>query len=290
MKEKKNKVSFKEMPKDKKKKVVIYNTLIVFFAAAFLFCGIKIGSYYWQEFKNESSTDKIIEEVVSTPELPQVNSQESTSSSGGGYYFATVPKSVDFNKLLKKNSDAVGWIFSQNGVINYPVLKAVNNDYYLNHSVNKTKNVNGSIFMDCKNNGKFTDKHTFIYGHSMKNGTMFATLLRYRNQSYYDAYPSLYLFTPYGKYRLDIFSAYETKSDDMVYSVGYNLEDYSDFISYAFSKSLVKADVSVTNDDRIVTLSTCAYSSNEARFVVIAKLVPLEENIPKTPEKPEIFG
>lgn len=288
MKNKKRVCAAKEMTAEKKKKAIIYNILICFFAAVVLICGLKIGSYYWQEYRNEKKNDEIIDEVVSTPNLPEANTDKAESQSG--YYFAPIPKSVDFYKLQKKNADAVGWIFSQNGVINYPILQGKDNDYYLNHSVNKTINVNGSIFMDCKNNGKFSDKHTFIYGHSMKNGTMFATLLRYRNQSYYDAYPSLYLYTPYGKYRLDIFSAYETKDNDKVYSTGYNLEDYSDFISYAFSKSLVKADVSVAADDKIVTLSTCAYSSNDARFVVIAKLVPLEKDIPKTPEKAEIFG
>ncbi len=274
------KTFFGKLIKAKNKKEMIYNLLIVFFAATFLICSIKIGSYYWQEYKSESGNEKIIEEVLNIPSSPQESQEENNSSSGDGYYFALVPESVDFSKLLLKNEDVVGWIFSQNGVINYPVLKGNDNDYYLNHSINKAKNVNGSIFMNFENSGKFTDKHTLVYGHSMKNGTMFATLLRYKRQSYYDAYPSLYLFTPYGKYRLDIFSAYETKADDKAYSVEYNLQDNTEFVSYAFSKSLIKADVSVTKDDRIVALSTCAYSSNNARFIVVTKISVIEENIP----------
>lgn len=268
----------KDMDKSKKKRAVMYNILIVFFAAVAFVCAFQIISYYVQEGTNEKLNEEIIEEVVITPN----GSDENTSqgSTNGGYRFATIPESIDFDKLLAKNDDVVGWIFNQNGIINYPVLKGDDNDYYLNRNVNKTKNVNGSIFMNCKNNGKFTDKHTLIYGHSMDNGTMFASLLKYRNQSYYDAYPSFYLYTPYGKYKLDVFSAFETKDGDRVYTMGYNSSDYSDFISYAFSKSLIKADVSVANGDRLVTLSTCAYSSKKARFVVIAKVVPIEENLP----------
>lgn len=277
----------KEMTGRKKKRAIIYNVLLVFFSLVIIVCAYNIISYYWQEHTSEKKNEEIIEEVVTTVSKTEESKEENTDSDG--YYHAPVPKSINFIKLNKKNSDTVGWIFSENGVINYPIVRGEDNDFYLNHSIDKKKNVNGSIFMNYKNKRKFTDKHTLIYGHSMKNGTMFATLLRYRNQSYYDAYPSLYLFTPYGKYRLDIFSAFETKDDDKVYSTGYNLEDYSDFITYAFSKSRIKADVNVANGDRLVTLSTCAYSSNNARFVVIAKLVAIEEDIPIDPNKPDFL-
>ncbi|MBE6730004.1 MAG: class B sortase [Ruminococcaceae bacterium] len=277
----------RKMTGKKKKLAVIYNILLVFFSLVIVFCGFKIGSYYWQGWRSTSENETIIDEVVSTPSLPTVS--QNSSSSSGGYTFATIPKSVDFQKLKKKNSEVVGWIFNQNGIINYPIMQAVNNDYYLNHTINKTKNVNGSIFMNYKNKGNFTDKLTFIYGHSMKNGTMFASLLRYRNQSYYNAYPSFYLYTPYGKYKLDVFSAFETTDADKIYSAGYNQKDYSDIISYAFSKSKVKADVTVSEQDRIVVLSTCAYNNDNGRFLVLAKMTVLEEKIPENSSKNTLF-
>ena len=267
----------KEMTGNKKKSAIIYNCLIVFFACVFLFCAYKLISYFWQEWRNESQNNDIASEVIVLSDEEEEQTASDTSSAvEQGYKFAPIPKSIDFTKLKAKNEDVAGWLFNQNGVINYPILKGEDNDYYLNHTINKKKNVNGSIFMDYRNSFDFSDAVSIIYGHNMKNGTMFATIRRYRNQSYYDAYPSFYLYTEQGNYRLDVFSAYQTTVSDPVFTTDFNTEHTSELISHAFSKSLVKADVSVGNDDKIVVLSTCTGSSDSARFVVLCKLVSLE--------------
>ncbi|MEE0946514.1 MAG: class B sortase [Acutalibacteraceae bacterium] len=266
----------KDMSGNKRKTALVYNSLIIFFACVFLVCIFMLASYYIQEWRNESQNDEIAQEVV-IPTVEDEQSEENVSSVvQEGFKFAPIPKSIDFTKLVAKNEDVTAWIFNQNGVINYPVLKGEDNSYYLNHTVNKKKNVNGSIFMDYRNDGSFNDKVTMIYGHNMKNGTMFATIRRYRTKAYYEAYPSFYLYTPNGNYRLDVFSSYQTTVSDPVFTTDFNTEDTSELISHAFSKSIIKADVSVDKTDRIVILSTCTGKQDDARFVVLCKLVSVE--------------
>lgn len=267
----------KEMSPEKRKKAIIYNSIIIFLCCVIIFCGFQVGSYYWQEWRNNSQNDEIIEDVIALPPSEQDGNESTVTSSVAdtGYKFAPIPESVDFNKLLSKNTDVVGWLFNQNGVINYPIMKGEDNEYYLDHTINRKKNVNGSIFMNYLNSSDFSDNVSFIYGHSMKNGTMFATLLRYRNQSYYNAYPAFYLYTPNGNYKIEIFSAYQTTVADKVFFSRFRTADNSELVSHAFSKSKIRADVSVGKEDKIVVMSTCAHTSEDARFVVIGKLTQI---------------
>lgn len=270
----------KTVPINKKK--IIYNALIVAFSIVIIFCLYKIVSYYFQGSQSKNIKEELVENYVHYNENVTVNNGEAEEEGGNpvfsGYKQYPIPASIDFNKLLSQNEDVRGWIYSQNGVINYPILQGDDNSYYLDHLINGKKNVNGSIFMHYTNKSNFTDRNTLIYGHSMDNGTMFATLLRYKKQAYYDAYPTFYLYTPKGNYKIEIFSAYETVADDDAYSVKFTDDEFSKFISSAISKSKVKTNATVGTNDKIVTLSTCAYSSKDARFVVMGKLVSLNDD------------
>ena len=149
---------YKELTPKKKRKAIIYNIIICVLCAVIVVCGINIGSYYYQEWSNEHENDEIIEEVVNFGEnnsSEENSSSETTSSTSKGYYHAPIPQSINFDKLLAKNDDVVGWIFSENGIINYPIVKGEDNEYYLNHNISKQKNVNGCIFMDSANNKYF---------------------------------------------------------------------------------------------------------------------------------------
>lgn len=266
--------------KDSKKvKKIIFNLLIVALSVVFVFAIVKIVSYYYQSNQSKRLNSSMAEEFViyeEGVEPPTVIVEGDIESEPKEYYYAPIPKEIDFAKLIKQNSDVVGWIFNQNGVINYPILQGETNDYYLTRLINGKTNANGSIYMDSLNNSNFSDRNTIIYGHSMQNGTMFGTLLRYRYQSYCDAYPEFYIYTPYAKYRVEVFAAYETTINDKVYNFFTNESDFEEFLSYAKNKSKIKTEVSVTASEKIVTFSTCAYSSNDSRFVVCGKLVPIE--------------
>lgn len=266
----------------KKKKIL--DLIIVALVLVLLVCMFFIGRYYLQSMRNKGLNDDLIDEAVNYGDSS--DSQDGFGLSGnnstflgdddsGGKKEVKVPLSINFDKLLAQNKDVVGWIFSKNGVINYPILQGKDNSYYLNRLISGKKNINGSIFMDYSANSGFKDANTLIFGHSMDNGSMFRTLLNYKKQSYFDKYPEMIIYTPNCNYKLMIFSAYETNTSDMAYRKIRNDEDFDKFVKNAISKSKIKTNVNVNRGDNIVTLSTCAYSSKNARFLVLGKLVPV---------------
>ncbi|MBR2043294.1 MAG: class B sortase [Clostridia bacterium] len=273
--------------KRRARKKKIYNTIIVFLCIVLFVCLFNIGSYFWQDFSNNDFNDDLAGEFISYGDSSDISSDGNNSDGGSGDGSAAggkgggsgskkeikVPESIDFVALKEKYKDSVGWIFSKNGVINYPIVQAKDNSYYLNRLPNGKKNINGSIFMDYRFSSNFKSANTIIYGHSMDNGSMFRTLLNYKKQSYYEKYPEMYIYTPNGRSKLLIFAAYETKGDDMVYNGVLNENGFNKFVAYAISKSKIKTKVEVGVGDKLVSLSTCAYSSKNARFIVVGKLV-----------------
>lgn len=183
---------------------------------------------------------------------------------------------VDFEALEEINPDVVGWIYCPDTAINYPVVQGQDNSYYLSHLLDGTSNKNGTIFMDAGNTAGFSDANTLIYGHHMKNGSMFAALEQYRKQDYYDEHPVLYLLTPEETYELAVFSTCVVTASDEVYQMGFSdQEEYSQWLARQVARSDVSTQVSPQATDRVVTLSTCVYDFENARYVVLAQLIPL---------------
>ena len=180
--------------------------------------------------------------------------------------------SADFELLASINTDIKAWLISGGTVINYPVLQTSDNEYYLTHMYNRRRNMTGSIFIDAANSPDFSDRHTVIHGHNMKNGSMFASLTNYADEEYFAAHKSLTLLTPDGSYTLYVFSAYVT---DVTTGEAY-MTSFANGVSFAAyaeelkARSLISADVSVGENDRIVTLSTCIKTNgvSDERFVV----------------------
>ena len=115
-----------------------------------------------------------------------------------------------------KASTATSWRGSTG--LNYPIVQAEDNDYYLYRLLDGTWNKNGTIFMDYVNRSDFSDQNTLVYGHHMKSGAMFGALVQYKKQEFYDAHPYLYLYTPQQSYRLDLIAGSVVDYDDAVYS------------------------------------------------------------------------
>ncbi len=185
--------------------------------------------------------------------------------------------SVNFEELQKINPQTVGWIFNEDLSINYPVMQGEDNDYYLTHLVNNKVNKKGSIFVDVHNYYDFTDDTTVIFGHNMRDGSMFSALEKYKDQAYYDAHPFLYYLTPEHVYRLDVLSGYITKPGD-VKSLHYNFYTGAErdrFIEDFMSRSMFKSRAEIDSEDHFVSLYTCDYDLYKARFVVQTRLVQL---------------
>lgn len=184
----------------------------------------------------------------------------------------TAPLSVDFDYLQDINQDVVAWIYSEDTPINYPVVLSADNSDYLHRLLDGTYNAAGTLFMDFRNSGDFSEENSIIYGHHMNNGSMFASLEMYRTQSYYDEHPVLYLLTPDADYKLELIAGKTVHADDQImYSTNLTVEEAQE----RMENSDFQADVTLDPQDHFVTLSTCAYSFHGARYVVTGVLRPL---------------
>ncbi len=189
----------------------------------------------------------------------------------------TVPISVNFDELKNSYDDVIGWIYSENTPINYPVVQGQDNDYYLRRLPNGKWDIAGSIFADFRNSPDFNDLNTVIYGHNMKNDSMFGKLEKYKTQEYYDAHPVMYLFTPDKSYKILLISAYTTSAgSNDTYCIPNDKNEQKEIIENALAKSTFTTDVEINEQDRLITLSTCADDYDDARYVVVGVLREVE--------------
>lgn len=182
--------------------------------------------------------------------------------------------SIDFTYLKSVNPDICGWIYLYDSIINYPIVQGSDNETYLTHAYDKQYSTFGSIFVDMQNSNDFTDRNTIIYGHNMKNGSMFGVLKQYQNESYYQGHKYIYIFTESKIYRYEVCSIYTTTADSDIYTTTYNeKEDWIAYEQKILNNSIIDTNVSLEKNDTIITLSTCYGVHTENRFVVQAKLV-----------------
>lgn len=187
-------------------------------------------------------------------------------------------RKFDWASLQASYPDIVGWISDPAGSIDYPILQAANNDYYLNHLPGGTQNNHGSLFLDYRTSADFSDFNNLVYGHNMKDGTMLASLTDYADQDYYDAHSSLVLYTPQGNYILPVQSAYETTATGSAYRMGGNAQNHAQWLQQIRGRSAVTALPCSEAEPKILTLSTCinGTDSTDRRFVVHLAILPAE--------------
>lgn len=182
----------------------------------------------------------------------------------------------EFDALQEENEDVVGWIKIDDTKIDYPILHSADNQEYLTEDFNREKSDGGSIFMDYRNDIDALGQNTIVYGHRMKDGSMFQHLTKFLDKDFYDEHPTFDVETVNGSYEAEIFAVYNTTTD--FYYIQTDFEDEADFeglIDEAKHKSEYETDVDINANDDIITLSTCDYEldENEGRLVVQAKLV-----------------
>lgn len=184
----------------------------------------------------------------------------------------TAPIGVDFEYLRGVNRRVAAWIYCEDTPISYPVVLSADNSDYLYTLIDGTPNSSGSLFMDFRCIGDLSDENTIIYGHNMKDGSMFACLEKFASQEYYEEHPVMYILTPEKDYRLELIAGKTVSADDeSIYTTDLTV----DTARRRMESSDFQSSVQLQPGDRFVTLSTCAYSFNSARYVVIGVLRPL---------------
>ena len=180
--------------------------------------------------------------------------------------------SINFNNLLQKNNEVVGWIKVKGTNIDYPVLKHSDNQYYLNHSFDNSYNGAGWIFMDYRNDYNVLDFNTIIYGHGRRDGSMFGSLINILDKEWKNDKDNLVisLTTLNNNYLFQIFSIYYLDTTDDYINI-----DYDDILlNTVINRSIYDFNIGVNTNDKILTLSTCY--NNEKKLVVHSKMIKKE--------------
>ena len=242
------------------KKKRILNIVIYLILFLVLICsGFKL--YFW--YKDKKNNDETIEQLKNNVKLEKIKNDNSNNEK----YI------VDFKKLKSENNDVVAYIKVNNTNIEYPIVKTSNNNFYLNHSFDKSKNSRGWIFADYKNKFDNTDKNIVIYGHNMRDGSMFGSLKNILNEEWYNNAENMNItfLTENRNYIYKVFSIYKIESEDYYIKTNFkNDADYEKFLNIIKNRSIKNFDVKLNVDDKILTLSTCA-NNNKYRVVLHAK-------------------
>lgn len=253
----------------KKQSRALYYVILLILLGVLVFSAVKIISYFKQQ-ADASRQQQTLEEQYTTP-VKDENDPDNTGDNSETRETDPDTITVDFDNLIADYPDVVGYIYCANTKIKYVIQHGKGNDYYLTHDSHGNTNNNGSIFIEELNSGSFSDGNTIIYGHNMKTGMMFANLRNYHtDKNYYAAHPYMYIYTPSQNYRLDLYAGFVCEHDDEIYSTSLT----QDQLKAMAAKSDFKANIGVPTG-KTVTLSTCSYEFDNARYVVIGALTPI---------------
>lgn len=246
--------------------------------AALCVCVVVLGVSIWQlsniflEYKEGTDEYDELQQYVMA-EIPEEGSLDAADAETEEGEEEERVQRVALSELQAQNPDTVGWIEIPGTEISYPLMQADDDAYYLNHTFSDKVNSAGSIFVEALNSADFTDLHTIIYGHNMKNGSMFAGLKNYSSPSYLVSHPTVYIDLADGTHAYQIFSVYEAESDSDSYTIGFAPdEQYQEFLDKIKGRSEYDTGVNVTVSDYIISLSTCT-KNGEHRYIVHAKKV-----------------
>ena len=184
---------------------------------------------------------------------------------------------VDFDELKKMNDEVVGWIRVNNTEVEYPVVQAKDNDYYLHHSLDKSNNSAGWVFADMRNKVDGSDKNLIIYGHNRKDNSMFGSLRYALEEEWCNNQENrkIVFITKDAKYMYEIFSVYTVKDENYYITTDFTTDlEYENFIKELKNRSFYNFKKEINKDNQILTLSTCNIKNHKT--VIHAKLTKIE--------------
>ena len=246
-------------------KRIIYVILTLICAFALVFSGYQL----YREYSEQQESIELYTDLAELIVMPDQETETADSTESGETVAEYTGPVIDFAGLKEINDDCVAWIYIEDTVINYPIVQGSDNTYYLKHLIDGKWNSSGSIFLDSRVSGNMSDRHSIIYGHHMKNGTMFSELTKYKEQDYFDAHPTGYLITPERIYQIEFFAGYVANVKSASWELSFaSDEDYEKWIQEAKKQSWFTSDVNPAVTDQVLTLSTCSYEFDNARYVL----------------------
>lgn len=243
--------------KKRDKKSILITLLSLIFILGIIISIIHIAKWYLDNKENKQIENKLANTVTI---IEQENEDKEYN--------------INFEELKAVNNETIGWLKVNGTDIEYAVVKTKNNSYYLNHNFEKKYNIAGWIFADYKNNFDKTDKNIVIYGHNRKDGSMFGTLKNILKEEWYSNEENFVIdfITEQEQAKYQVFSVYKIKNEDYYINTEFKENEFSSFIKTLEIRSIKDFEIEVTENDSILTLSTCA-DNNKYRIVLHAKKI-----------------
>ena len=246
-----------------KLKKILLITLIVILVLGILY----ISYYLYQNYKNKKDNTEILNNIkIDETQITETKTE----------------RMLKLEELQKENTEIIGWLEIEGTNINYPVMQTDNNDYYMNHNYKKEYSAPGSLFLDKDFDLENGSSNYLIYGHRNKNGLMFEDLLKYENQNFYNEHKKVKFTTNEEDSEYEILAVFYSRlyynSEKDVFRYYYfvnakNEEEYNDFVSNAKKASIYDTNVTAKYGDQLMTLSTCAYHTEDGRFAIVCKKI-----------------
>lgn len=269
---------------------IISTVMLVAALGVFLFSGYKLYTT-WREYHTGTSTYRDLANLF--PTLPASETEGGGRENEGndiGEDHGLLSEKSDislnereaedsrdweafYQEMKALNPDYMGWIIIEDTSINYPIVQAEDNDYYLHRLFDGTENFSGTLFIDFRCEDCFGKGNTIVYGHNMKNGSMFAGLLNYRKNEFYQNHKTFSVYTEDGEVMYEIFAIYTTSPDSDTYDVWFaDSEEYAQWLQSMYSQSVVRPEIVLDEQTSVITLSTCVNNSVD-RLVIQAKRI-----------------
>ena len=258
---------------------VLYYLVLVLLLGVLVFSSVKIITYLKDQKNAQASQDNMNNEFVQPTPTPDPDDGEDNDKDKDKDKTEVVSQpehkgKIDFAAMREKYPDVVGWIYGANTGLDWPIVQTAEEggEYYLYRDIDGKDNKNGTVFLDWRCASDFSTQNNMIYGHNMKTGLMFAPLIKYKSQAFFDAHPYLYLYTPSQTYKVHLFAGMETPHDSEVYS--YNLS--SSYLQECINSSTFNSGLGVPTGN-ILTMSTCDYDYANARYVLLGELEAIDD-------------
>ena len=271
----------------KKKGWLLYILLALSIAAAIVFA-VLLGIELYTNWQSQSFYNDMTDGIETRPR-PTGNPKPTPDNAGGSgdngddtsVGEPDIPEDawepyMDFEALRERYPGIVGWIKIEGTVIDYPIMQWTDNSFFLDHLPDGTSHRSGSIFLDYRNSPDFSDKSSAIYGHAMRTQDMFGSLKNFREQEFYESHRVAHIYTPEKDYELVLIAGYRVPADE---PPPFTFRDGEDFLNHIENTKRLSreyyfvSDVEVGPDDRIVNLCTCTYEFENARLIIVGKLV-----------------